>query len=375
MPPDPRLPARLRELRNGMPFRRLGELVNYSHVYLWRIERGDRVAPPEVMRRVGEVLGVGDELERLARGTDAGLDGDSRDRLGRVEQRPRRVDRASLDALATILAAYRRLEDQIGAGPMWAPARAQLNLSETILREATDGVRPAAADLAAQQAQYAGWVTLASGHRDAVSLFRKAERLAVEAGNAEMRATAISFVGYAARLADRPAEVVAASRAARAIPGIYVGQEAYDVGQEARGHALRGDAKAALELLAEHRDLAQATAEWSGPVAPWHYYRSAAFFELERGLTLALLGRCTGERGHLTAAVAALAAGLAGMPAEQRGAQWLADPFLVEMAQTQAQLGDRAGAAATAAEVERIASATGAADLARRAALLPRSCG
>lgn len=376
MPPDPRLPARLRELRTQahLTYRDLGARAAYSHVYLWRIERGERPAPPAVMRRVGEALGVGAELERLAHGTDAGLDGDHLQRLQAVEHDPGRVDRATLDGMATILTTHRRLEDQIGAGPMWAPARAQLQLAERVLGEATDGIRTAALDMAAQQAQFAGWLTLATGRRDARALFRRAERLAEDAGDHEMRATAISFVGYAARLAGRPAEVIEASHAARQIPGVYVGQIAYDVGQEARGHALRGDTRAALELLAEHRDLAEAAVAWTGPVAPWHYYRGAGFFRLERGLTLALLAQSTEERQHALAAVTELRGGLTAMPDDQRGAEWLADPFLLVLAATQRQLGDGVGAEQTQAEIRRIAAATGSTRLAR-AALLPGSSG
>lgn len=372
MPADPRLPARLRELRNerGLSFRKLGRLVNYSHVYLWQIETGDRPAPPDVIRRLDAELGAGGELVKLANGVLT--DDDTQDRLAAVAAQPRRVDPATLDALTAVLATYRRLEDTIGPAAVWAPVRAQLDLVETILASASGRIQRTALDVAAQQAQFAGALTLATGRRGAPTLFRRAERMAEQAGDIQMQATARSYVGYAAERASRPAEVIAASQAVRSLSGVYVGQVAFSVGQEARGHALRGDAHAVRELLAEHRDLAAETAAWTGPVPPWHYYRTPAFFRLERGLTLALLARCDGGR-HAVAAVDELRAGVAGMPADQRDAEWLADPFLLTLAETQNQLGDTAGAAETVTHIQRIAAATGAPQLAQRVArLAPR---
>ncbi|WP_410809459.1 hypothetical protein [Micromonospora sp. 067-2] len=68
----------------------------------------------------------------------------------------RRVDRAATNALAALLAGYRRLEDAIGSGPITAPVRAHLDTMMGLLRDAPLDVRPRMVDEAGQWAQFAG---------------------------------------------------------------------------------------------------------------------------------------------------------------------------------------------------------------------------
>ncbi|MFE7188074.1 helix-turn-helix domain-containing protein [Kitasatospora sp. NPDC057595] len=70
---------RRRRLAAGLTLTRLAELLNYSKGHLSKIERGQKVPPPDLARRCDAQLGAGGELERLAppdgsagRGTGAG---------------------------------------------------------------------------------------------------------------------------------------------------------------------------------------------------------------------------------------------------------------------------------------------------------------
>ena len=95
-------------------------------------------------------------------------------------------------------------------------------------------------------------------------------------------------------------------------------QRAFDAMQEARAHALAGDANTAHRVLdtAEERiDEIQSTC--SGP-PPWSYYYSSAFWTLQRGLVHQHLG-------DNTPASDLLQSGLESLPEDQQSAEWTGD--------------------------------------------------
>lgn len=359
--PDSRVGAELRRLRvqSGMSLRKLGQQIAYSHVYLSQIERGERPATADVIRRCDTALGAGWQLAALVDGPD--VDGDQADRIRRVSAGAVTVDATTLDILAVVLDHYRRLEDTVGAHAVWAPVYAQHGLALRLLASAPSGLRRQAADVAAQHARQAGWLAVATGRRGAPALFRQTSRLADEAGLDDLVAMARSYLGYLGALAGRPAVVIEASAVARAMPA-YVGERAYDAHQEARGWAMRGDVRQVVRLLGVGRDLAAETAAYGGDVPPWQYYRTPAFFHLERGLVLATLAR-HGDRRHAQDAVGALTAGVSGIG---EAGDWVGD-YLISLAECQRRIGDMAGMRATVARVEGIAARTGRPDLAWRA--------
>jgi hypothetical protein len=65
---------------------------------------------------------------------------------------------------------------------------------------------------------------------------------AAEAGDDDLTATVLSYKGHVAWLRGQPGPTIGLSQAARRCRHIYSGQLAYDVLQEARGHAILGDA-------------------------------------------------------------------------------------------------------------------------------------
>jgi len=110
---------------------------------------------------------------------------------------------------------------------------------------------------------------------------------------------------------------------------VYAGQRAYDAFQAARGYAALADVAAAERMLERGNELAEAATAWTGEVPPWQYYRAPWLWAMERGLALLYISRH--DRGSAPNAVAQLQAGVYGMPAEFRGADWAAE-YLAHLA-------------------------------------------
>ncbi|HEV2089386.1 MAG TPA: helix-turn-helix transcriptional regulator, partial [Cryptosporangiaceae bacterium] len=267
--------------------------------YLSQIEHGTRTPSATVLRALSDVLGVDLRLPVA------------------VAVEPVHVD-LNPDAprlLAGVLAGQRRLEDSIGARPLVTTVDTQAQLVGGLAAEARGPLRTEVLDVASQWAQFAGWLHTATGdYAGAHRWFDRAMALATETGDRDMIATALSFKGHIAHLTGKPGAVVGLSRAA-AREGDYIGQRAYDAFQEAKGHAMLGDRRAAANLLATAVDLAEQSDAYTGLVPPWQYYRSPGFWLLESADVHRLLGQ-TLRAGDL------IAQGLATLPEDQRDSEW-----------------------------------------------------
>lgn len=308
MNPDPRLASMIRRLRDarGWSLRRLGATVHVSHAHLHDIEHARKQPSPQLLQLLDDALGASGALLRL-----------SSCRMQHVAARPATVDRATVDALAVVLAGLRRLEDAAGPAAALAGVDSQWPLITAITRDACGPIRRAAVDLAGQWAQFAGWLALASGdHRGAAAAWDQALDHATEVGDRDLIATVLSFRGHAAWLRGELGPAVGLTEAALRDPEIYVGQRAYDRYQLARALAATGDQRAARDALARGVDLAAEMEEHHGERPPWHYYRTPGFFDLEAALVWGQLG----DQGQ---AEVALERGLAGLPPDQRQAEWL----------------------------------------------------
>lgn len=304
---DPRFGARLRELRRarGMSLRELAAHTHFSKSHLHDFETGRRTPSLEHAARLDSTLRAGGTLAGLV---DTGP-------LAYAVEHPRRVDHDATEQLAEQLAAARVLEDEVGPVPLLPAAAARVDTLTDLARQARGDVRPQLVTLAGQWAQFAGWLHIATGryHRAGLLLDRALE-WAVETGDRDLVATVLSFKGHAAWLAGVYGPLVGLTEAALRDPTIHVGQRAYDEYQLARGYAATGDRAAAAEHLASGVDLAAEAVEYTGPRPPWHYYRSAGFFDLEHGLVRALLGEHTQARELVDR-------GLAGL-GDMAGAEW-----------------------------------------------------
>jgi transcriptional regulator with XRE-family HTH domain len=303
----------------GLSQPQLARRIPISQASLSRWEHDKQSVDPAIARRLDELLGAGGALEALRSSPSHAhlLDPDECDRLARVADAPRAVDRRVLDSLATILAAYRTMEDTLGAPAVFEPTRAALRLMERIVIEARGPIRASATNLAAQWAQFTGWLHTAMEQRSQSEYwFDRTLEWAIEAGNVSLQANALSYKGHLAWIAQDAGRVIGLSQAAQRNPAIHLVQLTFDAMQEARGHAMVGDIGTATARLSLAEDLLADARIDDCP--PWSYYYSPAFWKLQRGLIHGSLGRSN-------TAVDLLALGLAELPSEQRNAEWTED--------------------------------------------------
>ncbi|ROT33799.1 helix-turn-helix domain-containing protein [Micromonospora sp. HM5-17] len=346
---DPHFRAELRRLREqqGLSVRDLARIAPVSKSQIHDLETGRRQPTEETASVLDHALGAGGRLAAMVR--PAGPPPEAAERLDYVAVHPRRVDPATLDALTDLLAAQRRLEDSIGSAAILGPVHAQLGLVASLVAEAGGDLRPRLVDLASQWAQFAGWLLAASGRpADASRQYVQALEWATEVGRRDMVATALSMRGHLAWMARRPGPVVGLSSAARreaTSPGV----RALAAQQEARGHALAGDVSSVDPLL----DFAEELAAADDPCRPeWLYFYGGRYLTMQRGLAYRLVGR------H-AAAVEQLAAGLGDRP-YGGWPEWVG-PYLVHLAASLREVGERGRADWVLHEAEELAAATGSA--------------
>jgi hypothetical protein len=165
--------------------------------------------------------------------------------------------------------------------------------------------------------------------------------------------------GYLAWLLRRPGPVIGLSRAAQR-DGTSPGIRGLAAQQEARGHALTGDAEATERMLDTAHELTLAAAEHPDGEPPWIYFFSPDYLGLQRARAYLLLP------GRAAAAAELLTAGLAALPAAVRRSEWAA-LYLIDLANAYRLLGEPDEAAKAAAEVAEIAEETSSKRLAAKA--------
>ncbi|KAB1930750.1 helix-turn-helix transcriptional regulator [Micromonospora sp. ALFpr18c] len=357
---DPRFPTELRRLREarGLSLRQLAAAVNHGKSLIHQLEAGQTKPTVDVTVRLDDALHANGVLAALV--VEAPQGGD---RLAYVRAHQGRADRATAEALAGLLAGYRRLEDAIGSGPIMRPVRDHLGTVTSLLRDAPDDVRPRMVDLAGQWAQFAGWLSIARGEERAATVWNaRALQWASEAGNADLVATVVSFQGYQAECRRDLPTMIRLSRESRRDHTVTAALRAYCAGQEARGLAMAGaESTAVLGCLSEASDLSAQAAE--EPLSPWGYWYTPSFFAIQQGSVLRHLG-ATDSRAN-DRALGLLMAGVAGVNEEANGAEWHGHN-LIHLAVAQAQAGDTAAARETLAMADAIAIATASQDLAHK---------
>ncbi|MFG1673478.1 helix-turn-helix transcriptional regulator [Micromonospora sp. NPDC049282] len=351
MPPmsDGRFGSELRRLRAsaGLSLRQLAPLVLSSRGHLHDLETGRRQPTADLAGRLDEALTASGLLLSLVLPSPTVIDPQ---RLAHVAQHPRLVDSATLHALAKSLAAHRRLEDSLGAASLLPTVRAQLGMVTTLVAETPDRLRARVADVAAQWAQFGGWLYAASEQRRlAARWYDTALAWGNEAGNVDMIATILSMRGHLAWSERRPQALIDLSAAAArqaASPGV----RAIATQQQARGHALIGEARAVVSLLDRAVELNDAAGRAPHREPPWIYFHSSAYLTMQRGLACRLLGRDA-------QAIEYLRLGLAGLAADSSGAAWTG-PYLLRLAAALADTGEVDEASAVYERVHDLGRAT-----------------
>ncbi|GIJ07765.1 helix-turn-helix transcriptional regulator [Micromonospora andamanensis] len=346
---DGRFGGELRRLRvlAGLSLRQLAPLVLSSRGHLHDLETGRRRPTVDLAARLDDALDTGGILSGMLHPTPAPSDPES---LAYVAQHPRRVDPAALHTLTDLLAAYRRLEDTLGSAPLLPTMRTQLDMVTTLVSEATSALRPNVVDLAAQWAQFGGWLYAASDRRRLANRwYGTALEWGTEAGNPDMIATALSMRGHLAWSERRSHPMIGLSAAAArqpASPGI----RAIAIQQQARGHALLGEADFVTALLDQAAELVAAARQAPDREPPWIYFHSTAYLTMQRGLAYRLLG-------WNAQAIEYLRLGLSGMSPEAAGAAWTG-PYLLRLAAALVDTGEASEALSIYQRVHGIGQAT-----------------
>lgn len=300
----------------------------------------------------GPVEDVGPSLWR-AEGLNGAFTPDDEERLVLATRNPGRIDLVVVDSLAAILAAQRRTEDSVGSAPLLKPVRAQLDTIQDLAIETRGPIRPKVVGVAAQWAQFYGWLQANTGDLSAGKAWLDlALGWAAETGDVNLISEVLSFKGHVAWMARQVGPMIGLSAAALRGDGLYPGQYAISAAQEARGHAMAGDPYEMERKLHQADEQAAAARERQEEAPPWLYYHSPGFFDLQRGLAYRYLAYH--DPAYNQRAIDTLTRGLATLPAEMRPSEWAAE-FVHHLGRAYLQAGELERAADLARELQDLA--------------------
>lgn len=300
----------------GLSQKQLRRQGHVDQSTLSRYEHGRQRPTPAVAARLDDLLGAGGYLRTLATGTiGADVTGDDGSaRISHALQEPHRVDASAVAALADVLAAQRRLDDQLPAAVLLPATTAQADTAVALARQAAGPHRDALAEVAAEWIQFRGWLHAENREDDiALRLLGEAERAADEVGSGVLAAQAANFRGYVARQQGNARGIARWFLAEHNTPDSSLHQQIGAAAQAADGCARLGDADAAHKLLSWAES--QLDTVENIPAPHTAYWLDATFHRLNIGLGYLAL-RCP------DVAADHLQAGLAGLPAEQQHAEW-----------------------------------------------------
>jgi transcriptional regulator with XRE-family HTH domain len=311
----------LKSLRteSGQSLRDIAKAAHVSHTYIWDLETHRGAIPSrEIAEALDHALNAGGRLIAATLVAPRTLlSPDDAERLRHVTENHNRLDMKAVASFQAVLTEQRRLDDVLGSTPLLEPVAAFLRRIEAMVTDAQDPIREPVLRMAAQWAQFAGWLNTATENwSQAEHWFGTALVWASEAGDQEMVATVLSYRGHVAWLTGHVASTVGLAQAAQRDRSIYPGQLAYDALQEARGRAIMGDVRRAAGLIAYAGDLIGPAIVQLGEAPPWHYYRSQAMWDLEVGRSYLYIPGRAGDAARL------LEAGLAVTP--EADVEWMA---------------------------------------------------
>jgi plasmid maintenance system antidote protein VapI len=354
-----------------MSQRELARRANYDTGHINKICRGTKPATPKLAARLDDVLDTGGALMALVNRRQV-LTGAAviaaapllgtldTERLAWAQAHPRRIDQAAVEALTSILAAQRHLEDSVGSAAMLGPVTAQIAAIEDLVAEAHGPVRHAVISVAQEWCQFGAWLNISVRDFPASrALWRQTLELAVEVDDATMIATVLRSRGYMAWLAGQPGPMIGLAQAVQRDPRAALSQRTLAVALEARGSAMTGDAPAAERKLDEATDLAAQLAGRPSEQRPWTYWCTPQWIEGTRGITLGYLAHIDRYRAQ---AVEALTAGYTGLSEDMRRSEWASD-LVLHRATVHVRGGDVEAACADALQVVPVARQTDSASL------------
>jgi transcriptional regulator with XRE-family HTH domain len=353
---DPRFAAILTGfvLHAGVSQAELARRAHVSQPHLSELLNGRKNPSAQTAHALDEALGANGALTDLI--APAGDPGDL-DEVARMVHNAHLVNEATIDALAGLLAAQRHLDDRVGAASILGPVTAHANTVAAMVVNTSGVLRQPLLYQASQWAQFTGWLHTSAGQwTDARAWFARGLEWATEHGDPDLIATVVSYQAHVAWLNLQWGPTVGLSRAALRDPHVYPGQRAYDAYQAAKGHAALGDLDEARRMVDLGDEIAATTDTVDGHRPPWQYYRAPWVWSVERGLVWLYMARW--DVIHAPRAVADLTAGIAGMPADLRQADWAAE-YVAQLAGAHIRAGQLEQASAVLVDARRVAEATG----------------
>lgn len=291
----------------------------------------------------------------------AAADPDEFDRFERALAAPRRTDVAVVEHLARVLAEQRRAEDALGAR-LLPPVLAQLRVIEQLAPDTLGSVRRKLLTVGAHYEQFAAWMYQDSMNpAGARRHYGRAMDAAREIGDADMVTTVLSLRSHLAWSQGNATAAVNLAQAGQHDRGrISDAVLALTTQQEARGHALHGDAEATERALDRSAALTYAAAEHPDSAPPWVYFNDPGRLSFQRGVAYVELGRYTEAAVLLSTSLEGLADGYdrdrgryAGMLALALAGAGEADAALLH-AKRAAELAVATGSALAAQELRRV---------------------
>jgi hypothetical protein len=237
------------------------------------------------------------------------------ERLSKAAVRPARTDRAAVDAVASVLAGLRRLEDETSTAAVLPSVLDQRQLAERLAAGASDGTQAQAVGLASEISQYLGWLAIPLGRwTESRHHLDRAAVLALEVDDPLRLATALSFQAYAALRTGDYRRADALSEASARDARVDAGLRTYLAFQRAEVLARSGDRTGAVRLLVDADRLVEALPP-SEELTASGYWSTPAFFLGQRGFVLNALGDTQAARQAARDCLAA-------MPPEWAASEW-----------------------------------------------------
>lgn len=326
--------------------RSLAEVATAAHVargYVHHLEHGRRWPTRGVAQALDNALEAGGTLlaawevaDALPKAAAVPVAPEDRERVALATRHPRRVDAATVTALAGVIAATRRLEDRIGSAAVLPGVRANRALACSLLADARGPIRDQAGVLAGELHQYLGWLLAESGSSEqAQAELDAALALGAEFDDPDLTSLALSFKGHLAWMLDDPQGVIALSRAASRDQRVFITQHAYNAYQEARGSAMAGEPTEVARILGRADKLAERAVARQADAPPHMYWYGTGFFTLQRGFTWHTLN----DPRFAQRAATDLTNGLHELPDAERDSEWAAI-FTVSAAEAFTTAGD-----------------------------------
>lgn len=279
----------------------LADVAAAAHVargYVHHIEHGHRWPSPAVARALDTALGAGGALAATWAVADATVapapaDPDEFERFERALANPRRTDDAVVEHLRRMLAEQRRAEDALGPRRLLPPVLTQIEVIANLARDARGSVRRELLEVSSHHDQFAAWMAQDSMNPvGATAHYDRAMEAAQEIGDDNMITSVLSLKSHLAWSVGDAGRAVGLAQAGAHNPGqVSDAVLALLAQQEARGHALEGDADTTERALDLSVALTYAAATHPEDAPPWVYFNGPDRLAFQRGVAYVELGR------------------------------------------------------------------------------------